>query len=553
MTGGTRVRATVLFLAAAALGLTAVRPLAAQETGSIRGKVTDAVTARPISGAQVFIVGTERGGLTNAQGDFFLLNVPAGEHTLRVEIIGYGPRQQVVTVTAGSAAQVDIALSQVVIALDEVVVTGTPGATQKRALGNSISSITVEQQLQQAPIRTVDQLLQGRTPGLTLMPGAGTAGTAGNIRIRGAGSLNASNRPIFYVDGVRIQSTLGGDYDVLGQTRNPLDHINPADIESIEIIKGPAASTLYGADAAAGVIQIITKKGRQGQQSLDWTGKVEIGESRWALDKPNNYKVCTESMIGDPNWPGCAGMDPSKPEIERMIVDNPLERNGACAPWEDPSAGPCGTPPAIRTGEVMNYNLAVRGGGERYSFYASGDRSEETGIFFNNYSNRTTGRLNFQVTPLENLSASVSIGYTRADVRLPLNDNASNGLLRNAFRGEPGRVAPWAAGWLNLGPEQINQHDNRAFDERFIIGTTVNFKLFDRVSNRLTVGLDRDARLASDFTVRDTTGRAPWGQTCKDGCIDRASVSNHVWTVDYAATLDHDLTPEISSALSAGF
>ena len=119
------------------------------------------------------------------------------------------------------------------------------------------------------PITNVTQLLQGRTPGLTVMSASGQVGTASNFRIRGASSLSASNHPVFYVDGVRITSGSQSGYGTSGNTTretSALDAINPDDIESIEVIKGPAAATLYGADAAAGVIQIITKKGRAGEQ-----------------------------------------------------------------------------------------------------------------------------------------------------------------------------------------------------------------------------------------------------------------------------------------------
>ena len=102
-------------------------------------------------------------------------------------------------------------------------------------------------------------------PGLTLVPGSGSAGTSTNYRLRGAGSLYAGNSPTIYVDGVRVTKRDQGSYTVFGQTTSSLDAINPNDIESIEVIKGPAAATLYGAEAASGVIQIITKRGLAGR------------------------------------------------------------------------------------------------------------------------------------------------------------------------------------------------------------------------------------------------------------------------------------------------
>jgi TonB-dependent SusC/RagA subfamily outer membrane receptor len=264
----------------------------AQATGNVRGRVTEAATARPIASVQVFIPGTSKGTLTNARGEFMIQGVTVGEVAVTAQIIGYNSQQKRVTVTSGETVTTDFALAQSTVALDEIVVTGTPGATQKRSLGNTVSTINAAKLVEEVPFRNLDQVLMSRTPGLTIMPGAGTAGASAAINIRGAGSLEAGNRPTFYIDGIKVQNALEGDFDVLGQERSPLDGINPDDIESIEVIKGPAAATLYGADAASGVIQIITKKGKIGSQGLQWNAKITRGTVGWFLDHPVNWKEC---------------------------------------------------------------------------------------------------------------------------------------------------------------------------------------------------------------------------------------------------------------------
>ena len=549
-------RGRILSAAMAAVALlAAAAPITAQNTGSIRGKVTDAVTARPLAGAQVFIPGTSKGTLTNATGDFLILTVDPGAHTLRVEMIGMGAQEKPVTVTAGGTAQVDFALSQSAISLDEVVVTGTPGATQRRAIGNTVSTINAADVVQAAPVTSIDQLLTARTTGLTVMAGAGTAGTAGNIRIRGANSLNAGIRPIFVVDGVRIQTSFAdsenADFGVLGQERNPLNAINPEDIESIEVIKGPAASTLYGAEAASGVIQIITKKGRKGSQSVEFTAKAERGSTEWFLDHPVNWKECTRSMIGSATWPGCAGLNPDAPREERLLQDSPLERNGECAAWvaNDPN---CLATPAIRDGMLEGYNFSVRGGSERFSFFGSADQSFERGVFYNNQDGRKSGRINMQFTPLDNFDGALSVGFSQNNTRLPLNDNASNGLLRNAYRGEPGRTAAWEPGYLNLGPREINQVDNVTDDNRFIVSLVGTYRPFEWATSKLTVGVDDLSRLAYNFTARDTTGRSPFGADVADGQVQRRQVENQQYTIDFANTVDLEVNEDISSATSLG-
>lgn len=525
-------------------------PLRGQDAGSIRGKVTDQATGRAIASAQVYVEGTSRGTLTDVKGQYVITSAPAGVHQLVARIIGYSPSKKAVTVPSAGAVTVDFSLMQATIELDAVVVTGTAGATTKRALGNSVSHIDAASVVDKGAVQTVDQLLTGRTPGLTLMPGAGTTGTGSNIRIRGAGSLNASNRPIFYVDGVRVTSEVGGAYSVSGQSRNPLDAINPDDIESVEVIKGPAASTLYGAEAASGVIQIITKKGKIGQQRLQWTLKAESGTVAWALPQPNNYKICTTALITGTLYPGCAGLDPNAPEADRLLVDSPLARSGSCAAWI--TTPNCTSPASLREGNNNGYNLSVRGGGERFSFFSSANTNFERGVFYNNQEDRKGGRINMQVTPSDNVETTVSFGYNITNVRLPLNDNASNGLLRNAYRGEPGRTAPWEPGYLNLGPTQINSVDNVTGDERFLISSVTNFKPYSWFTNRLNLGLDKLNRLAYNFTAIDTTGRAPFGAVSATGVVNRTAAENRQWTVDYSGTVTFDVNSNLSSATSTG-
>ena len=247
----------------AVLALTLPSALEAQ-TGSMRGQVVDAVTQRAVGGAQIEIVDTRQGGLTNTSGQYLILNVPVGEHEVRVQFIGFATVTQTVTVTSGEAAVLDFELSQSALQLDQIVVTGTAQGTQARSVGNTVSTIDAAELVEIAPISTVQELLTARTPGLTLNSNSGQAGASSKIRIRGAGSVAAGLAPVVYVDGIRMKSGTQGGLDVGwggAQGTDALDFLNPNDIESVETIKGPAASTLYGADAAGGVIQIITKEG----------------------------------------------------------------------------------------------------------------------------------------------------------------------------------------------------------------------------------------------------------------------------------------------------
>lgn len=545
----TRVRSALRAAATAALLSVIAIPVAAQATGTVGGRVVEAGTLRPLSGVQVSVAGTSRGALTNASGEYLIVNVPTGTQRVRAQMIGYTAAEQAVTVTGEGVARAEFELSQSAISLDEVVVTGTAGATQRRAVGNAVTTVKAEQVTEAAPIANVQELLTARSPGLTLLSSSGQAGASSRIRIRGAGSLSGRLEPVVFVDGVRVHSGTAGGYGVSGGTvqgTSPLDAINPNDIESVEVIKGPAAATLYGADAAGGVIQIITKKGR-GVSGIQWSAEVENGQVDWHLDTPTNYWLCTPAQIASPAaYPGCAQLDPNVPAEQRLLTDNPLRGTYQCELTQDCQPNP------LRTGDVFGFNLSARGSGESYNFFISGERNTEEGVLYNNFSNRTAGRANFGFVPSEKLNFNVNLSYARNHIMMPLNNNASNSILRNAYRGNPGTRAPWRIGFKGFTPELSNQYDNQTRAERLIMGMTTNYNPFSWFQNRLTVGLDRNDRANQVFYRIDETGRAPWGPTAATGALYRYLPVTHVWTLDYAGTVSNTLTPSLQSSFSAG-
>ena len=512
------------------------------QTGSLRGQVVDAVTQRPVGGAQIELVDARRGGLTNTSGQYLILNVPVGEHEVRVQFIGFATVTQTVTVTSGEAAVLDFELSQSALQLDQIVVTGTAQGSEARSIGNTVSTIDAAEIVEIAPISNVQELLTARTPGLTLVANSGQAGASSKLRIRGAGSLAAGLAPVVYVDGVRMKSGTQGGLDVGwggAQGTDALDFLNPNDIESVETIKGPAASTLYGADAAGGVIQIITKKGRAGS-GLVWNASFETGFNAWALNTPTNYWRCTASNISNPDiYPGCSGVAENT-----VLEDDPVKRH----------------PMALRQNEggtddragLSTFNLSARGGGEAFNYYLSFEKSGEEGVYYNNFSNRTSGRANFGFTPTEKFSTTVNVGYARTHVQMPFANNSSNSILRNGFRGRPGSSPPWEEGFRGFGPMLANEYNNQTEAERTTIAMTVNYQPWDWFTNRLTLGMDKQDRTNSEIYKIDTTGAQPWGAVRANGVVQRDLPVDHSWTADYAGTVGTDITTELTSSLSFG-
>jgi len=236
---------------AIALGLALSTELAAAQGGRVEGRVTAAATGAPIPSAEVSVVGTNLGTRTDPDGRFALLNVPAGPHDLRILAIGYKLGTLRLVVRSDTVNSADAQLTPSVLELDAVVVTGTAGVARVREVGNSIAKVNLAEV--KDPPANMDQLLQARAPGLSVMQTSGMAGEGAQIRLRGAVSVTQSNQPIVYVDGIRVRSEgyrrnrppfddsngfRGANYQA-----SPLNDISPADVDHIEIIKGSAAST----------------------------------------------------------------------------------------------------------------------------------------------------------------------------------------------------------------------------------------------------------------------------------------------------------------------
>lgn len=548
---------------ALAVWLCAAGSLAAQIGGTIRGTVRDAATQRGLVNARVVLVGQDfalRETRTDEVGNYQMRGVPPGQYTVEVTLIGYSRSQQPITVAAEQEAVVDFAATQAAIQLDEVVVTGTAGRTERREVGNAVTSIDVSELVEDAPIANVQELLNARSPGLTMYKNSGLAGTGSNVKIRGAATLNASYQPVYYIDGIRFEanatSTLGvGNATV--QYRSPMEFINPGDIERIEVIKGPAAATLYGADAASGVIQIITKKGTRGADGVQWSTSFEYGQSEWVRETPTTYYRCTASRRGNANtYPGCA--DPSSvvwegpngpvtgiPESDILrndawggdfvITDNPLARH----------------PGALRTGDVYDVKLTARGGGQEFNYYLSFNHMDEDGIFFNNFQKRTGGRTNFEWTPTGKLSLGLNFGYVRNHLAVPLSDNASNGLLRNSYRGRARAFDdPWEPGFRGFGPYQTNEFDAQVREERTTLAMTANFDPWPWFENRVVFGLDKYDVRETNFYMIDSTLK--WGATNGTGSITQRLPTTHTWTVDYSGSVRARLSSAFTSRSSAG-
>ena len=505
----------------------------AASVGVVRGRVLEARTQRPLSNVRVSVVGTRLGGLTGVDGEYVISNVPEGSRVIRTQIIGYRASEQTVAVSTGATAQADFSLESAPVQLDEIVVTGAPVGTERRALGNAVTTLDVADLTTKTTVVNVQELLQAKTPGVTIMPTSGAPGTAAEIRIRGAGSLSGY-APVVFIDGIRYNIESLGNFNPTGaglagqaqsaQATSALNFISPEDIESIEVIKGPAAATLYGAEAAGGVIQIITKKGIRGEQAVRWTARYERGENEWAAETPVNYTTCDAAKLALPNsWPGCVGLDAGT-----ILVGNPLRDDDQ----------------ALRVGLLEKMQLSVRGGGDRYSYYLSGERDVDEGVFYNSYNHRKSLRGNFTLSPNDRTVIQVMTGYIRGDLRLPYQDESAGALLLSGSRGKPGNIAQDTSGWGTIRPERSNLYNNTTRSDRFTLGSTVEFRPLDWFTNRFTAGLDFTSSLAQLVS-------GP-GEDDALGYTAQRTPRAYVYTLDYSGTARFDLPRELESTTSFG-
>ncbi len=247
---------------------------AAAQTGTVQGRVVDAASKRPIPGVAVSLLGTSIGMSTNQNGRFLLLDVAPGEYALSVELVGYAPEQRAISVQSGEVTVADVEIRPSPISLEEVVVTGVGVETSRRALGTNVAVIGSDV-IDLAPVQSIDQLLQGRVAGGVVSQVSAQPGTGSLVRFRGTKSVFGAQTPVIYVDGVRVDNDQSTAMGTGGEQSSALADLVTSDVEHVEITRGGAASTLFGSDAANGVIQIFTKKGRPGAPKV--TARIEQG------------------------------------------------------------------------------------------------------------------------------------------------------------------------------------------------------------------------------------------------------------------------------------
>jgi TonB-linked SusC/RagA family outer membrane protein len=508
------------------------------QSGTIAGTIVDARSGLPLADVSVRVDGANPAARSGTRGEFRLINVPGTTAQLRFVRIGYRP--STVDARVGDQA-VRVAMTEMSVQLDAVVVTGTAGEAQRRTLGNAIGRVDVTTSLALAgPPAKLQDMLSASVPGVRIMRASGNIGAGGTTRIRGSGSLSLPNEPLIYIDGVRSNNQAAAfSYAFNGAQDQPsrINDLNPEEIESIEVLKGPSAATIYGTEASNGVIQIITKRGRAGRPTVET--RFDAGAA-WLSNPEERYPT---------NYYLRRGGDYRNPaDIREFNVQTFQTARGF--------------PKIFSTGTAWGSGTSISGGSEQLRYFFSSDYKRDEGAVDYNWQNKLSNRAN--------LGYSTTDAKFRADVSL--------GTVRSRTRGASG-VQPittsilWACnfpwceptgpdttrtGWNGPGhgfqfyrPEDYQGVEGFDNVERTTFSLQLNHRPLSWLRHRVTVGPDYTSNKSSQLVFRDATGYNPFfaqslGQ--KQSQVLRSTF----FTADYGANAEWTIMPSLVASTSAG-
>jgi TonB-linked SusC/RagA family outer membrane protein len=506
--------------------------VASAQSGTITGRVTDRTTGAPIQDAQIIIVGTQRGTRTDDSGSYRLINIPQGTQRVRALRLGYEAGLTTVTVPAGGTVTANFTLSGTIARLDEVVIAATGESELRRETGNSVATINADA-IPKTSVNNLSDLLSSRAPSVTVTTTSGTTGGGSRVRIRGSNSVSLTNEPIIIIDGVRANADPGGStINIGGQNPTRIDDLNPNEIESIEIIKGPAAAALYGTAAANGVVQITTKRGLSGKTR--WTAYADAGTLSEVTEFPANYQVI--------------GTNPAGNRVARCALL--LQAEGLCTPKPDSlrSYNPLEDNTLFIDGYREQFGTSAAGGVNLLQYFLSGDFSREQGVYENNLSRRVNLRTNLSADLTPQLNAAARVGYGSLRLDLPQNDNNDQGPLGNGLLGRDPITSP-NGGYLSFPKDVYNQITTRQSVDRLTAGLEARYEPQSWLRINGNTGLDYAGR--SDVSITPP-GLIPEPDRRAIGNATSNPYSLYTYTSTVNATASYNLTSSLNAQSSIG-
>lgn len=442
-----------------------------QETKQITGSVIDEETGDPIPGVNIIIQGTNEGVITDEKGKFSI-SVPDSA-ILEFSCVGYLAQE----IQVGASSAIDVEMQEDIMGLDEVVVIGY-GAVKKRDLTGAVSSLKPKDfntGLSVAP----EQLITGKIAGVNIVQNSGAPGAAATVRIRGESSISAGNDPLYVVDGIPLQfgranefvassSAVNNSSAFSSEGTNPLNIINPSDIESIEILKDASAAAIYGSRGANGVIIITTKSKKDGIATVSYDNYFSMSKIRETLPVLNasDYKAFAENE----------GL--------------PYSDLGADTDWQDE---------IFRTAFGQNHNLSFAGGKDNTNYRASFGYNDQEGIILSSELKKYTGRLNVTQSALnDKLKMGLNMTYAKVmDDNTPISSNINNeggNILKDAIRWAP--TLPvynddgtyYQIGELRVNPVSWQDVDDERVTNLFLGSGNIAYNITNSLSLSMNMG-----------------------------------------------------------------
>ncbi|MBQ0735596.1 SusC/RagA family TonB-linked outer membrane protein [Aquimarina celericrescens] len=494
---------------------------------TISGTVTDQATGIPVPGVSIYIEGSSSGSVSDFDGKYtFTASTTSGQYQLTASSLGYSTQK--ITINLGSETEIiqDFQITEDLLSLDEVIVTGSSFGVNKRTLGNAISSVKAEELVNNGAI-AIDQALAGKTTGALVQQNSGDPAGGISIRLRGASTIAGSSDPLYIIDGVFVNNSSNDLIDLGGNSQNRLADINPNDIEKIEIVKGAAAAAIYGSRASNGVIQIFTKRGKTGKPRINFSTSIRINELRKEID----------------------------------YNEVPLS-------WEDPfDRNNLNTLPAQRynyqdeiytTATGTETFLSASGGTDKTTYFMSGSFLDNGGIVRGTNFQRFGFKVNVEQKLADWITANIGLNYIRSE-----SEDMPNGGINSAYGAITGFLfsdnsinpAPNESGVYPVTSllvprtnpaEAVNRFDFGQITNRTITNIGFKAQLTDELSSNYTLGIDSYNQSGKAFIPRENTSTQP------DGFSRRADVNVFQYNSDLNFSYNTNLSSAITSSTVLG-
>jgi TonB-linked SusC/RagA family outer membrane protein len=434
---------------------------------TVKGTVSD--EGGPLIGATVKVKGATSGAVTDMDGNYSIQASP--KQTLVFSYLGYETKE----IYVGSKKVINVNLSQDQKVLNEVVVVGY-GQMKRADVTGSVVSVN-EKAIERSVPTSIDQVLQGRAAGVQIQANSGTPGANTSIRIRGINSLNATNQPIFVIDGVVIDAAGVDTSDPLS-SNNPLATINPSDIVSMDVLKDASATAIYGARASNGVIMITTKRGKAGEATITYDGYVGWQEQAKKLDMMNLQQYATHH-----NARAAAGIV----AYSDAFVD--VDALGSGTDWQEA---------LFRRALMTSHNISITGGSPAATYSISGGYLNQDGIAVGSGYKRLTLRGNTDAQVKKWLKASLSFSLTDSKQQV----GANNNLIMNALESQPSVAVKSADGSYD-GPDDVWMPVNAIAlaNMRENYNKKMNFRVNGSLEATLMKGLTFKTELSADYNL----------------------------------------------------